>query len=86
MKYTANKNEVLIWIGMTEEPNIVQPHWPDGTPWASDEDAKAWAEAYIESAENPESEFLPGNSPDQPLIPRPLPESLEGEIVDEATE
>lgn len=82
LKFEANKNEVLIWLGETKEPNIVQPSWPDGTPWANDEEATKWAKAWIEASENPDSEFLAGNSPEQPLILRPIEEKSESNITE----
>lgn len=90
MKFTANKNEVLIWLGTTDEPNLIQPTWPDGTAWANDDEASKWAKAWVAAAENPNSEFLPGDNPSQPLKPRPLPEpevlEADGTPVDEAAE
>lgn len=77
-----NKNIVRIWD--TENPNennepfFLQPDWPNGTPWASKAEASAWAELLIESIANPESEFVPGDSPDQPQKPRPV----DSEIVE----
>lgn len=77
-KYEINdKNEIRIWD--TENPNelnapfFLQPDYPDGSPWANKLDATAWAELFIESLVNPESEFLPGDSPDEPKKLRPKP-------------
>lgn len=64
------KNAVRIWD--TEIPNennkpfLFQPNWPDTTFWSSSEEAIGWAELFIESLENPESEFIPGDSPSEP--------------------
>jgi hypothetical protein len=90
-KYEIDQeNAVKIWD--LENPNdlnapfIFQPDWPDTTPWASKEEAEDWAQVFIESLENPESEFIPGGSPDTHPAPRPEPvedtpnDVIEGEI------
>lgn len=75
-RYEINSlNEVRVWNVGEEAPFALQPDWPDGTPWASAEEATAWAELYIESLEDPTSEFVPGESPDTPRKPRPAAES-----------
>ena len=89
------KYEISVWDldNPTPEnvPHFFQPNWPDGTPWANKAEAENWAKALIELLSNPDCEFQPGDSPDQPLKPKPprpepiLPEPLEGEIVDEPT-
>lgn len=78
------KNEIRVWD--TENPNeknapfLLQPDWPDFTPWASREEAEAWVQLLIESLVNPESEFLPGRTPSVPKRPRPIPDPEE-EII-----
>lgn len=69
-----NLNTVKIWLDDIDalEPSVLQPTWPDGTKWASKEEAQSWAEALVEANQNPSSEFLPGDTPGQPLRPRLL--------------
>lgn len=74
-RYEIDKdNAIKVWDN--ENPNendapfLLQPDWPDNTPWANKTEAESWALAFIESLENPESEFVPGESPDRPLKPR----------------
>lgn len=55
-----------------DAPFFFQPDWPDATPWASKAEAKAWAELFIESLEDSESEFVPGENPDAHPKPRPI--------------
>ena len=60
-----------------DAPFAFQPDWPDTTPWASKAEAKAWAELFIESLEDPESEFVPGDNPDNHPKPRPVVEETD---------
>jgi hypothetical protein len=76
--YEINEsNEIRVWD--TQNPNelnapfFLQPDWPNGTPWTDTAEATAWVELFIESLENPESEFIPGDSPDEPKKLRPEP-------------
>ena len=63
--------------------STIQDTWPNGVPFANDEEAEGWADAAIEAATNPESEFLAGISPEKPLIPRPVEEeeTLEEDVT-----
>jgi hypothetical protein len=54
-----------------DAPFMFQPDWPDVTPWADEAQATDWAEVFIASLENPESEFVAGNSPDAHPALRP---------------
>jgi len=85
-----DKNQIRVWD--TENPNelnapfFYQPNWPNGTEWADKAEAQAWLDLFIESMENPESEYLPGNSPDKPKLPRPEPIDPETGLPVEKTE
>lgn len=76
------QNTVRIWD--TENPNennapfLLQPDWPDLTPWTDAAEATAWAELFIESLINPESEFVPGVSPAEPAVARATLEVTDG--------
>jgi hypothetical protein len=49
-------NAVLIYSdAQPNDPIILQPNWPDGTPWASSQEASTWAESLITSMTNPDS-------------------------------
>lgn len=81
------KHEISVWNldNPTPEnvPHFFQPNWPDGTPWADKAEAENWAKALIELFSNPDCEFEPGPSPDQPLVPKPTrPESTDADSVD----
>ncbi len=71
-------NAIRIWDN--ENPNengapfMFQPDWPDVTPWADAAQATEWAEVFIASLVDPESEFVAGNSPDTHPAIRPEPE------------
>jgi len=64
-------NAVSIFAEAQEAPVIFQPTWPDGSAWASSEDATEWAETFIKSMTDPEYEFVVGNGPDEPKKPKP---------------
>lgn len=59
-----------------DAPFMFQPDWPDLTPWESKAQATNWAEVFIASLVDTDSEFVAGNSPDtHPAIrPQPLEE------------
>jgi hypothetical protein len=70
MDYTFevnDKKEIRIW-GEDKEgaPLFFQPSWPNGQEWESVEQATEWAELFLDSLTNPESEFIPGPSPEEP--------------------
>lgn len=71
-------NAIKMWD--SENPNendapfLFQPDWPNGTPWANKKQADAWAKAFIVALDNPESEFIAGDGPDEPVKPRPIVE------------
>lgn len=67
--YTITENnEVVIKFGDAEN-GLVQPHWPDGTPWADTAEATAWAVAKVAEYEDPTAPAA-GNSPDEPTLDR----------------
>ena len=74
-------NAIRIWdnvtIGEQGAPFLFQPDWPDVTPWADAAQATDWAEVFIASLVDPESEFVAGDSPDTHPALRPEPESEE---------
>jgi len=74
MRYEIDENNaVRVFNDGEDVPFAYQPDWPDATPWASKAQVKDWAELLIESMQNPESEFIPGTSPDNHPRPRPEP-------------
>jgi hypothetical protein len=76
-----SKNAIRVWDN--ENPNeenapfFFQPDWPNETPWASRAEAENWAQVFIESLVNPESEFVAGASPETHPAPRPEPQPKE---------
>jgi hypothetical protein len=77
-------NAIRIWdsqsVSENNAPFILQPDWPDVTPWADSAQATDWAEVFIASLIDPESEFVAGNSPDTHPALRPEP-VLEEELL-----
>jgi hypothetical protein len=75
MTYThkITNNTLEIWNNARKEnkaPLIIQPQWPNGDPWESEQQIKDWADAKIEELSNNKSEFIAGSGPNQPLDPR----------------
>lgn len=63
-------------------PFMLQPEWPDGTPWASHEEAELWVQRLIAMKENPRN-GRPGPKPSEPWIEwTPEPEIIEEEITE----
>lgn len=75
------ENAIRVWDdenpNETGAPFMFQPDWPDRTPWESAAQATEWVEIYIASLVNPESEFLAGDSPEQPKMIRPIVAELD---------
>lgn len=65
-------------------PVFYQPYWPDQTPWSSYEEAQSWADAWIEASTNMDSEYIPGNSPDEPLILKSSIEQVNEAVVEDS--
>ena len=74
-------NAIRIWD--SENPNdngapfMFQPDFPDTTPWTDAAQATDWAEVFIASLVDPESELVAGDSPDTHPAIRPEPEPEE---------
>lgn len=76
MRYELDQNNaVKIFEDAQDVPFAYQPQWPNGTKWADVDEAKDWAETLIESKLNPESQYVPGNSPEN--HPALRPESMQ---------
>jgi hypothetical protein len=76
--YSVKKNNlVVIWLDSEDTPgNLEQPHWPDGTAWASKKEAEDWAKAWLAHNAD-ETKPMPGNGPDAATIPTPTAEEAE---------
>jgi hypothetical protein len=73
MRYEIDENDgfaIRILHNGAELPVIFQPDWPDGTPWASKEEASAWAELKIGEFDINHT-IRAGSSPSEPSKPRP---------------
>lgn len=67
MRYEiTNNNTVLVFNNDETVPFILQPHYPNGEPFASYEDAENWAKAKVE--ELSDSDAL--EAPLGPNLPR----------------
>ena len=71
-------NAIRIWDNDnpndSSAPFMLQPDWPDVTPWSDAAQATDWAEVFIASLVDPLSEFVAGHSPDTHPAIRPEPE------------
>jgi hypothetical protein len=62
-EYSISDNlEVYIFVKNDKAPIYYQPTWPNGTNWASQEEAETWAALMIES-------ILDKNEPHPPYGP-----------------
>lgn len=62
MAFTYNLSEdnvVKIYSESQTEPVIIQPNWPNGTPWASASEAESWAALCVAAMEDPEAPYAP---------------------------
>jgi hypothetical protein len=56
MKYEIeNDNTVLVFNNDETAPFILQPHYPNGEPFESYEDAENWAKAKVEELSDPDA-------------------------------
>lgn len=72
-KIVFDEQGLKIWFGDQDEPNLLQPTWPDGTPWANQAEAESWGQQAL-LANDDDTADLPGNSPNESIIPRVTPE------------
>lgn len=68
-------NTVEIFSDQQDVPFLRQPNWPSGDAWASAEEARGWAEMYVESMEVAEAPFAP-MSPGGERKPKPTEEEI----------
>lgn len=66
---------IRVWYPDADAPSLFQPDWPDGTPWASREEAQEWADLYVASLEDDDAPYAP-NTPGEPGAPKPTPEEI----------
>jgi hypothetical protein len=52
-------NTVELFNDTQEAPFIRQPQWPNGQAWASADEARGWAEMYVEAMEVEDAPFAP---------------------------
>lgn len=65
-------NVVKIYSDTQTEPVIVQPDWPNGTPWASSTEAETWAQLCIAAMNDAAAPYAPAG-PGLPGQPKPTP-------------
>ena len=72
LTYTVNNNVVKIFSDNQVEPVIIQPNWPNGTPWTSEAEAASWAQLCISAMIDPEAPYAPAG-PGLAGQPKPTP-------------
>jgi hypothetical protein len=55
----SENNTVNIYTDGQPDPVIIQPNWPNGTPWASPTEATSWAELCIAAMQDPAAPYAP---------------------------
>jgi hypothetical protein len=68
-------NTVELFNDTQEAPFIRQPHWPNGAAWSDADEARSWAEAYVEAVEVPEAPFAP-SGPGEERKAKPTAEEI----------
>lgn len=72
--YTLDSNNTVnIFSDTQSEPVIIQPNWPNGTAWASPQEAMSWAELCINAMVDPLAPYAPSGPG---LEPQPKPSGL----------
>lgn len=61
MRYEIKDNAVYGYAPTQVEPILYQPNHPDGSAWANDDDAKAWADAWLAHMADPENNAFPSS-------------------------
>jgi hypothetical protein len=66
INFNYKNNTLFIYFNEDKKAgSLVQPHWPDGTPWANETEAFAWAAVFIAAIEDAEAP-LAGDGPAEP--------------------
>ena len=68
-------NAIRVWYPGSDAPSLFQPDWPNGTPWASREEAQAWADLYVASLEDDDAPYAP-HGPGEAGAPKPTAEEI----------
>lgn len=68
-------NVVEIFDDEAAVPFLRQPNWPNQTPWASADEARAWAELTVAAIVDPDAPYAP-NGPGLEGAPKPTPEQI----------
>jgi len=71
----AGTHAVRVWYPGSDAPSLLQPDWPNTTPWASRAEAQAWADLYVESLEDTDAPYAP-NGPGEAGAPKPTAEEI----------
>lgn len=54
-----DNNVVHIYSDSKPDPVIIQPNWPNGTPWGSTEEAENWAQLCVLAMTDPSAPYAP---------------------------
>jgi hypothetical protein len=70
-----DNNTVENFNDQQEPPFLRQPHWPNGAAWASAEEARGWAEMFVEAMEVQDAPYAP-NGPGEERKAKPTAEEI----------
>lgn len=65
MSHNIHFNNGVLYLNDGQVDFLEQPCWPDGTPWANENEARTWADLQIAWMNDPE------NNPEPPAGPNP---------------
>jgi hypothetical protein len=71
---------VFVYLDDELEPTVKQPHYPNGTLFESDDEARLWGEQYIEFATD-EQALLPQDGPGLDRKPQIILDEYELDLI-----
>lgn len=85
-KYTINDDIVVEFFKEGQAAPFIRQHcYPKGQPWSRYQ-AEQWANLKLEEMVNPQSKWVAGNSPDDPMRLRKFPTDTVDETIEDDVE
>lgn len=75
VEFEGKPNTVEIFDGEATVPFLRQPNWPNGAAWANADEARGWADMFVEAAIDEAAPYAP-NGPGETRNPKPTPEEI----------
>jgi len=54
-----SNNAIKCFAEGSSTPHLLQPRWPNGEAWKDADEAKAWADLYLASENDPNAPYAP---------------------------